>query len=362
MRFREASRKCPLLWFASGDPNPKSDLTDIQIIQIPFSTAMRILHNTSAVSGEHNEASKYLQLRERTRRNALVYAESLLPKVDELIKKIKGYAFEIRVSTFEEWRDGLEDIVAEVTKAEKSCNQLMNIHENLIDELKKNEEDALVSIKRLEELTKVYEKDRNTLLKFTEKQLRETEQIEDPMIAKAITNLDQHNTKATMDQEEINRHLLKATAHRRNGEISKEAINLTEKYLIPAIKNFLSNLGVCKTFLSTTTIHLSQLVKSGSNSSKKRYFEMMKMHVEKLEENCKTFIASSVHMKTDLKSISSEPSDKNHVDNWLSDQLAAFDKSDSSQKGNQLMLHASPNGSSSQLSSLTTEAINVVIS
>ena len=342
--------------------NPKSGLTDLQIKHIPFSTTMRILHNTSAVSGEHNEASKYLQLRERTRRNALVYAESLLPKVDEVIKKIKGYAFEIRVSTFEEWRDGLEDIVAEVTKAEKSCNQLMNIHENLIDELKKNEEDALVSIKRLEELTKVYEKDRNTLLKFTEKQLRETEQIEDPMIAKAITNLDQHNTKATMDQEEINRHLLKATAHRRNGEITKEAINLTEKYLIPAIKNFLSNLGVCKTFLSTTTIHLSQLVKSGSNSSKKRYFEMMKMHVEKLEENCKTFIASSVHMRTDLKSISSEPSDKNHVDNWLSDQLAAFDKSDSSQKGNQLMLHASPNGSSSQLSSLTTEAINVVIS
>ena len=95
--------------------------------------------------------------------------------------------------------------------------------------------------------------------------------------------------------------------------------------------------------------------------SKKRYFEMMKMHVEKLEENCKTFIASSVHMKTDLKSISSEPSDKNHVDNWLSDQLAAFDKSDSSKKGNQLMLHASPNGSPSQPPRSTAEAIDVAI-
>ena len=293
---------------------------------------MRILHNTSAVSGEHNEASEYLQLRERTRRNALVYAKSLLPKVDEVIKKIKGYAFEIRVSTFEEWRDGLEDIVTEVTKAEKSCNQLMNIHENLIDELIKNEADALISIQRLEELTKVYEEDRNTLLKFTEKQLR------------VVPNLDQHNTKASMDQEEIKRHLLKTTADRRNGEITKEAINLTEKYLIPAIKNFLSNLGVCKTFFSTTTIHLSQLVKSGSNSSKKRYFELMKMHVEKLEENCKTFIASSVHMRTDLKSISSKPSDKNHVHNWLSEQLAA-----------------SPNGSPSQPPRSTTEAIDVAI-
>ena len=86
------------------------------------------------------------------------------------------------------------------------------------------------------------------------------------------------------------------------------------------------------------------------------------MHGEKLEENCKTFNASSVHMRTDLKSISSEPSDKNHVDNWLSDQLAAFDKSGSSQIGNQSMLHASPNGSSSQPCSLTSEAIDVVIS
>ena len=92
---------------------------------------MRILHNQSAVSGEHDGASRFLQLRGQTRKNALIYTNTLLPKTDDVVKRIKEYAFEIRVSNFEEWHEGLEDITEEVTRAEKACNFLMHLHDNL---------------------------------------------------------------------------------------------------------------------------------------------------------------------------------------------------------------------------------------
>ena len=105
----------------------------------------------------------------------MIYTDSLLPKADEVVRRIKEYAFEIRVSSFEEWRDGLDDIGKEVTKAEKACKQLMRMHENLIAQLKRNEDDALVSIQDLEKLKAIYEEDRERLLNTAKEHLTNKE-------------------------------------------------------------------------------------------------------------------------------------------------------------------------------------------
>ena len=298
---------------------------------------MRILHNQSSVSGEHDSAARFLQLRDETRRNALIYTDSLLPKADEVVRRIKEYAFEIRVSSFEEWRDGLDDIRKEVTKAEKACNQLMRMHENLIAQLKRNEDNALVSIQDLEKLKAIYEEDRKRLLNTAKEHLTNKERY-DRLGA---------NTKANEEQREIDKNLLMATASQRNGEITQEAVNLTEECLIPAIKNFLTNLGACSAFLTATREHLSRLSsREVQDDGKRSYFGLMKMHAEELENNCMAFFTSSTHIRTDLKAIPAEPSDKNYVDAWLSDQLASLDISSSSKKGsvpNNIMLPLSPN-------------------
>ena len=53
----------------------------------------------------------------------------------------------------------------------------------------------------------------------------------------------------------------------------------------------------------------------------------MKKHAETLDNNCMMFLTSSSHIRTNLKAIPSEPSDKNYVDKWLSDQLTEFKSS-----------------------------------
>ena len=48
----------------------------------------------------------------------------------------------------------------------------------------------------------------------------------------------------------------------------------------------------------------------------------MKKQVEELDSNCMSFLTSSSEIRTNLKAIPSEPSDKNYVDKWLAEQLA----------------------------------------
>ena len=64
---------------------------------------MRLLHNESAVSGEHDCAAKFLTLRDETRKNAENYVDALLPKSDNVVRLIKAYVYGIKACDFEDW-------------------------------------------------------------------------------------------------------------------------------------------------------------------------------------------------------------------------------------------------------------------
>ena len=49
----------------------------------------------------------------------------------------------------------------------------------------------------------------------------------------------------------------------------------------------------------------------------KRFFKFMKGNAKEIEENCKLFLAVARFIKTQLDSIPTDNSDKNHVDRWL---------------------------------------------
>ena len=106
------------------------------------SSTMRVLHNQSAVSGEHNCASKFLNLRDETRQNAEKYVNSLLPMSDDVMRKIKAYAYGFKACDFDDWVESLEEIREEVTEAERASNLLIEGHAHMMNALKKNEDDA----------------------------------------------------------------------------------------------------------------------------------------------------------------------------------------------------------------------------
>jgi hypothetical protein len=296
---------------------------------------MRVLHNQSAVSGEHESASKFLKLRDETRKNALIYMDTLLPKSDDVVRKIKAYAYEIRISSFEEWQESLEEITQEITEAEKACNLLMQLHESLITELKKNEDDAVVGIQELVKLKQIYDDDKEKLFSAAAENLKNKEWYDRLGLVLAVPTLGIGtaiaSVKSTQQKRLIETNILKATASGKNGEITQEAVNLTKKRLIPAIASFLTGLKACSAFLTATRVELSEMGAMGRKSqedAKKRYFRLMKKHAEELDSNCMDFITSSSHIRTDLKAIPSEPSDQNYVDKWLSDQLDQFKTTD----------------------------------
>lgn len=283
---------------------------------------MRILYNQSAVSPEHECASKFLALRDQTRKNALIYTDKLLPKSEDVVRKIKAYAYEIKSFDFEEWEENLEEITEEVTEGEKACKLLMKMHEKLIVELKKNEDDAVVGIEELDKLRNIYEEDKKKLLETASEHQRNKEWWDGQWWWTFGIN----TIIAKKEQQKTDQNLVMATASRRNGEITQEASNMTKKCLIPAIATFLAGLAACSAFLTATKeqlLEMSEKGKAGQEAKrKKRYFSIMKKHAAELDGNCLLFITSSSEIITDLKAIPSEQSDQNYVDKWLADQLA----------------------------------------
>ena len=208
---------------------------------------------------------------------------------------------------------------------------MLQLHENLITALKKNEDDAVIGIQELAKLKKIYEDDKQKLLSAATENLKSKERYEQLALILLVPTIGigtwVMSNKADREQKEVDKNLLKATAAGKNGEITQEAVNLTEKCLIPAIARFLNGLQACNEFLTTTREQLSALSekgKLGQEEAKMRYFRVMKKHAADLDSNCMFFLTSSSQIRTNLNALPTEQSDRNYVDKWLANQLTQF--------------------------------------
>ena len=293
---------------------------------------MRVLYNQSAVSGEHNCADKFLNLRDETRQNAQNYVNSLLPKSDNVVREIRAYLYGIKACEFEDWAESLQEMREEVLEAVRASNLLMEGHAHMMNALKKNENDADSGIQEIDMLKEIYEADAEESLAAASDHLNRKKMYQWlgfflwlPTFGIG-TRFAQ--TRADQEQQKIEECLLKAGASKRNLEVIVEAVNLTKKYLIPSIKIFLAGHVACNAFLKTTKEQLTRLSNNGQadqNEALRRYFQTMKMHVEELDNDCLGVITSSSHFRTDLESIQSEPGDQNYVDKWHAEQLAKLE-------------------------------------
>ena len=230
-------------------------------------------------------------------------------------------------------QENVEEITEEITNAERACKFLMQLHENLIVELKKNEDAAVVGIRELDKLKKIYEEEKQKLQNAADENMKNKEWFDKMALALLLPTIGIgtyiYAIKATLQDQEMNKNILKATASGKNGEITQEAVNLTENLLIPAIQNFLSGLAACNNFLISTREELEEISskgRKGLEDKKKRYYNLMKNHANDLDSNCMFFLTSTTQIRTNLKAIPAEPSDKNYVDKWLSNQLAQFEE------------------------------------
>ena len=125
---------------------------------------MRKICCQTLVRADHDGADNFLHLRDETRRKGLIYTDVLLPKTEEMVKKIKDFASQIIVSDFDDWQGDLEEITEGATVAEEAFKSLVHLYEKLIVEMKQKEDAATLSAKDLGRLKQIYEEENERLL------------------------------------------------------------------------------------------------------------------------------------------------------------------------------------------------------
>jgi hypothetical protein len=290
---------------------------------------MRMLHNHTALRGQHKPASNFLELRDKTRCNALIFTSSLLPESEEMVRNIKRVAFEIQNSEYEEWKENLVDITENFKLKGKKCKYLLMLHESLMVELKKNEDDAVVRTFEMEDLNEIYEKEKQKLLKEASSYEKDKEFLDKLATVLMIPTLGIATlicrSKSKKAKRKSEKKLLEASVSGKNEDITHEAVNLTKEVLIPAITNFLTGLNACNKFLIVSNDQLSEMGKEDEYEPS-RYFRLMKGHAKELNSNCNFFLTTSSQIRTDMRTIPTQSTDKIYVDNWLKTQLAALNE------------------------------------
>ena len=65
-----------------------AELRKLPLSLVQFSTALRHLYNTYQVTGMDDATKTVLEVRDNTRRNALVYTEKILPVTEQVIRSV----------------------------------------------------------------------------------------------------------------------------------------------------------------------------------------------------------------------------------------------------------------------------------
>eukprot|EP00092_Neocalanus_flemingeri_P004017 GFUD01004324.1.p1 GENE.GFUD01004324.1~~GFUD01004324.1.p1 ORF type:complete len:328 (+),score=100.53 GFUD01004324.1:343-1326(+) len=294
-----------------------------------FSRSLRKIFNETKVTGQDDATKTYMEVRDNTRQNAVVYTEKLLPLSEQVVRSIGYFADYFQDLEFEDWVECLDDLIHDVEKAEGFCNLLKHMHNTMISNLKKNEDKARVGIELLEKMALQYQVDS---LELQNKAMEKTSTAESarfwglvlsPLLGISLAVGNSIANRAEISAKEST---ALATAKRENSDIAQEAVALTSTYLIPAVQDFISGLEVCSMFLNVTKERLSKMNNQGSKGAKKPYYLMMKKQSAEINMNCMKFLSVTDMMRTDLEAIPSDVSDKNYVDSWLEQQLEEFKK------------------------------------
>ena len=104
-----------------------------------FSLGLRSLYAENAVTGDKS-AAKFREVRDATRRDAVVYCAKVLPLANMVITHISEYFDNYLALEFEDWVESLGEIIEEVEGYQRACTLLLQMHENLMTSLKQRQD------------------------------------------------------------------------------------------------------------------------------------------------------------------------------------------------------------------------------
>lgn len=342
----------PSHMFGQSDENMVETLQDklntLPASMVIFSRNLRSLYTEYQVTTKDESTKTFLEVRDSARKNGVVYANKILPMTETVIRSIADFSDYFSDLDFDDWTDCLDDIIADVEKAQGVCDILKMMHNTIIVDLKKNEDKAAVGITLLKKMADQYEEEERKILINAKEEMEEASlwrslwwtgfftfglwplafgpwPLAFGFFTFGITTLILDD-KAQGQEQQSRRLTATAVAKKENADIAKQAVEMTSGKLIPAIAGFINGLEVCAEFLTYTREKLAAMHAKGDKGAKKPYYIMMKKKASVLNDTCLKFLAVTDMMRNNLEAIPKEPNDGNYVDEWFGQQMVQFEK------------------------------------
>ena len=280
-----------------------------------FSLCMRSLYSDQALGTSSKGASKFRELRDNTRNDAMVYLKGVLPLSTKLVSSISEYFEYYEALEYEEWRGMLSGILEETTGHRELCQTLLKMHEDILVPLKERQDQALVIIEELKHLQEEFK--------------RKKKELEDMAGTKRswaiglafipLVNL----IASPMLSASAESDLADAVAKGCEAKVQEAAAIAVSNTLIPALKGFIDGISSAAAFFAVMEQELKKFegkAEQSKSASKELYYKIMKAQVSDMKSLCQGFYAVIPEVRTDFLAIPTEGTDQNYIDRWLEKQ------------------------------------------
>lgn len=284
-----------------------------------FSLSMRSLFTDNAVGTSSGTAQRFRKLRDDTRNDAVVYVKGVLPVVKQCVSDIKGYFEYYQDLSIEEWWESIADIIEETKNHKEACDALIVIHEDIITQLKKRQDDAKILLSEMKDLSAEYEKKAKEL----EKKAKTKNSWAIGLAFVPFVNI----VATPILGAAANIDLVEAVAKKKEADIQVVATAVVRDTLVPALSQFVNGLQDIAGFFAVIHQELETFQSKGEKAKdadepKRIHYNTMKGKANRIMSGCNGFFAVLPSIRTDLEAIPTEGTDQNYVDKWMESQKA----------------------------------------
>ena len=286
-----------------------------------FSLSMRGLFSSCAVGGDCTRAGRFRELRDDTRSSAVVYVKCVLPLVKQCVLDIKEYFGYFQDLTMDEWWDSIDDVEKEMNDYKKTCTFLIDIHKEIVTDLKKKQGDASVLSEEMKASSKVYERIAEDFKERADKKYAwATGLLFFPVVNVIATPLLRYSA---------NNDLAESFANARQADIQLASARVVKDTLVPTIAKFVNFLQTIYGFFEVAEGQLGTIQSKGKKAKNAKepktvHYRKMKTYFLEIMNDCTGFIESLPAICSDLDAIPTNCGDQNYVDRWLERQKKAI--------------------------------------
>ncbi|XP_028399605.1 uncharacterized protein LOC114523006 [Dendronephthya gigantea] len=278
-----------------------------------FSSAMRDLYTKKAEAedDESDVAMRFREIRDYTRKDAIVYVECVLPITERLIQSIKTYFeyYHQEVSSFEEWCKMLPDILKSTADLKHLAHVVLDMYDNMIVPIKTREDEAKMIKAEFVDLKSKYEK---------ECKKYKTKSHNRKICAYAVMPIPVVNLIAYPRLKKSAReNKALAVASKKHFEDNENAAQIVDEILMPSLGKFIKSLENVAGFIGVVEQDLQK--KPCENEF---HYNVMKSKEKKMRERCETFTQVWPSVRTDLRALPTEATDNSYVHEWFEKTLA----------------------------------------